>query len=54
MVYGRETVHPDSALLQTQLVGAQGPPISVDYELRRRASYPHLIAKMRARIAALA
>jgi phospholipid transport system substrate-binding protein len=84
MVYGRETVHPDSALLQTQVVGAQGPPISVDYELRRRgdrwlvsdvlvehvglvsnyrsqfaailsrASYPHLIAKMRARIAALA
>ena len=84
VVYGRETVRGDAALLQTRIVGTKGVPISVDYELRRRgdrwlvddvlvehvglvsnyrsqfadilsrASYPALIAKIRARIAAQA
>ena len=84
VVYGRETVRGDAALLQTRIAGTKGVPISVDYELRRRgdrrlvsdvlvehvglvsnyrsqfadilsrASYPALLAKIRARIAAQA
>ena len=84
VVYGREAVRGDAALLQTRIVGTKGVPVSVDYELRRRGdrwlvsdvlvehvglvsnyrsqfadilsrtSYPELIARIRARIAARA
>jgi phospholipid transport system substrate-binding protein len=36
VVYGRETVHRDDALLPTQIVRPNGAPVSVDYELLRR------------------
>jgi ABC-type transporter MlaC component len=36
VVYGRESVHGDEALLPTQIVRPAHTPISVDYELLRR------------------
>ena len=36
VVYGRETVHRDDALLPTQILRPNRPPVSVAYELLRR------------------
>jgi phospholipid transport system substrate-binding protein len=36
LVYGREVVNGDAALLRTEVVRSAHPPISVDYELARR------------------